>query len=88
MPEENSATYTVRLDTEPVGGAATVEITGAADGIAPNPTRLVFTTRNWNTVRTVRVTAANDDNSSTKPSPCATPRRARTTAASRPWRSK
>ena len=64
VPEENSATYTVRLDTEPVGGAATVDITGAADGIAPNPTRLVFTAYNWNTQRTVRVTAANDDNSS------------------------
>ena len=64
VPEENSATYTVRLDTEPVGGNATVDITGAADGIAASPTRLVFTVRNWNTARQVRVTAANDDNSS------------------------
>ena len=63
VPEENSVTYTVRLDTEPVGGNATVTITGAADGITPNPTRLVFTARNWNTARQVRVTAANDNDS-------------------------
>ena len=63
VPEENSAAYTVRLATEPVGGNATVTITGAADGIAPNPTRLVFTARNWNTARQVRVSAANDNDS-------------------------
>ena len=63
VPEENSATYTVRLATEPVGGNATVTITGAADGIAANPTRLVFTARNWNTARQVLVTAANDNDS-------------------------
>ncbi len=63
VPEENSATYTVQLATEPVGGNATVDITGAADGIAPNPTRLVFTARNWNTARQVRVSAANDNDS-------------------------
>ena len=63
VPEQNSATYTVRLATEPVGGNATVTITGAQDGIAPNPTRLVFTARNWNTARQVRVSAANDNDS-------------------------
>ena len=63
VPEQNSATYTVQLATEPVGGNATVTITGAADGIAPNPTRLVFTSRNWNTARQVRVSAANDSDS-------------------------
>ncbi len=63
VPEQNSATYTVRLDTEPAGGNATVDITGAADGITASPTRLVFTAYNWNTARQVRVTAANDDDS-------------------------
>ena len=63
VPEENSATYTVQLATQPVGGNATVDITGAADGITPNPTRLVFTARNWNTARQVRVSAANDNDS-------------------------
>ena len=63
VPEENSATYTVQLATQPVGGNATVDITGAADGISANPTRLVFTARNWNTARQVRASAANDNDS-------------------------
>ena len=60
VPEQTTATYTVRLATEPVGGNATVDITGAADGLSASPTRLIFTTGNWDTQRTVRVTAAND----------------------------
>ena len=60
VPEQTTASYTVRLATEPVGGAATVDITGAADGLSASPTRLIFTTANWDTQRTVRVTAAND----------------------------
>ena len=60
VPEENSAAYTVQLATEPVGGSVTVDITGAADGLSASPTRLVFTTGNWDTARTVRITAAND----------------------------
>ena len=62
VPEENSATYTVRLATEPVGGNVTVDITGAADSLSASPTRLVFNTGNWDTARTVRITAANDQN--------------------------
>ena len=60
VQEQNSATYTVRLATEPVGGNVTVDVTGAADGLSASPTRLVFTAGNWNTERTVRITAAND----------------------------
>ena len=60
VQEQNSATYTVRLATEPVGGNVTVDVTGAADGLSASPTRLVFTTGNWDTERTVRITAAND----------------------------
>ena len=60
VPEEDSATYTVRLATEPVGGSVTVTITGAADGLAANPTSLTFTAANWDTTQTVTVTAAND----------------------------
>ena len=63
VPEADSATYTVQLATEPVGGNVTVDVTGAADGITANPTRLVFNARNWDTARTVRVSAANDDDS-------------------------
>ena len=64
VPEQRTATYTVRLATEPVGGSATVTITGAANSLSASPTRLVFTARNWSTPRTVTVTAADDDNSS------------------------
>ena len=60
VQEQNSATYTVRLATEPVGGNVTVDVTGAADGLSASPTRLVFTAGNWDTERTVRITAAND----------------------------
>ena len=60
VQEQSSATYTVRLATEPVGGSVTVDVTGAADGLSASPTRLVFTTGNWDTERTVRITAAND----------------------------
>ena len=60
VPEEDDATYTVQLATEPVGGNVTVDITGAADRLSASPTRLVFTTGNWDTARTVRITAAND----------------------------
>ena len=60
VQEQNSATYTVRLATEPVGGSVTVGVTGAADGLSASPTRLVFTAGNWDTERTVRITAAND----------------------------
>ena len=60
VPEQTTASYTVRLATEPVGGNATVDITGAADGLSASPTRLIFTAGNWDTQRTVRITAAND----------------------------
>ena len=60
VPEEGNNTYTVRLATEPVGGSVTVTITGAADGLVASPTSLTFTASNWDTARTVTVTAAND----------------------------
>ncbi len=62
VPENDSATYTVKLDTQPVGGNATVTITGAAGGITASPTTLTFTRSNWSATRTVTVSAANDAN--------------------------
>ena len=62
VPEAASATYTVKLDTQPVGGNATVTITGAAGGITASPTTLTFTRSNWSATRTVTVSAANDAN--------------------------
>ena len=62
VPEGSSATYTVRLDTQPVGGTVTVTVGGAGSGISARPTSLTFTGATWNTPRTVRVSAAEDDN--------------------------
>ena len=62
VPEAASATYTVKLDTQPVGGNATVTITGAGDGVTASPTRLTFTRTNWSAAQTVTVRAANDVN--------------------------
>ena len=62
VPEGGSATYTVRLDTRPEGGDVTVTVGGAGSGISASPTALTFTGTNWNAPRTVRVSAAEDDN--------------------------
>ena len=62
VPENDSATYTVKLDTQPVGGNATVTITGAAGGITASPTTLTFTATNWSAAQTVTVSAAEDAN--------------------------
>ena len=62
VPEGGSATYTVRLDTQPAGGNVTVAVGGAGSGISASPTALTFTGANWNAPRTVRVSAAEDDN--------------------------
>ena len=63
VQENGSATYTVQLRTQPVGGNVTVTITGAGGGIAPNPTSLTFNGANWNTPQQVRVSAARDGDS-------------------------
>ena len=62
VPEGGSATYTVRLDTRPVGGDVTVTVGGTGSGISASPTALTFTGTNWNAPRAVRVSAAEDDN--------------------------
>ena len=63
VPEGGGATYSARLDTQPVGGLVTVTVGGVpADGITASPTALTFTGANWDTPRTVRVSAAEDDN--------------------------
>ena len=66
MEESDSANYTVALATEPTVDV-TVTITGhsGTDLTLSGPTlsnnTLTFTTANWNTPQTVRVTAAHDD---------------------------
>ena len=52
--------YTVVLDTQPTA-EVTVTVAGhAGTAVTPTPTTLPFTTSNWNTARTVTVTAGND----------------------------
>ena len=61
VPEDDNANYTVRLASAPSGNV-TVAITGAGSGISVNLASLTFTASNWNTARTVRVTAVDDPN--------------------------
>ena len=62
VPEDDSANYTVRLASIPSGGNVTVAITGAGSGISVDLASLTFTPSNWNTARTVRVSAIDDPN--------------------------
>ena len=58
--DETGATYTVRLGTQP-SATTTVTISGYADtDVDLSTTSLTFTTGNWNTPQTVKVTAGPD----------------------------
>ena len=59
--EGGSESYTVALATQPTG-QVTVTITGhSGTDLALDETSLTFTTTNWSTAQTVRVTAGQDD---------------------------
>ncbi len=61
IEEGDFDTYTVVLDTEPIGDVA-VAIGGVAGAdLTLDKTTLTFTTGNWDTAQTVRVTAGQDD---------------------------
>ena len=68
VPEGDSNTYTVVLDSQPTA-AVTVTVGGAAGdvtadtdtGTSGDQTALTFTTSTWNTAQTVTVSAAEDD---------------------------
>ncbi len=59
VTEGNTATYTMKLNSQP---ASDVVITVSSDNpdVTVSPTRLTFTTANWNMVKTVTVTAGQD----------------------------
>ena len=67
VPENNSATYTVKLSHAPTADVTVTiaEGTGNDDDTSlrvtgPSSKRLTFTTANWNTAQTVRIYAAGD----------------------------
>ena len=60
VAEGGSATYTVRLNTQPTSDVViSVTKTGSPD-VTVSPARLTFTPSNWSTAQTVRVSAAQD----------------------------
>ena len=60
MPEGADAGYTVKLGSQPTG-TVTVAIAGqAGTDVSLDKTRLTFTTANWSTPQTVRVSAGQD----------------------------
>ena len=61
IEEENTALYTVVLDTEPAGyvGVSIGGVTGT--DLTLNRAQLFFTVQNWNVPQTVAVTAHDDD---------------------------
>ena len=60
ITEGGSGSYTVVLTTEP-SATVTVGISGAADDVRLNRTRLSFSTSNWNREQTVTVSVSEDD---------------------------
>ena len=69
VDEGASVNYTVKLQTQPVGGDVTVTATSNSALLtldtdsSPQTRALTFTSANWDTVQTVAVTAAADDGS-------------------------
>ena len=60
VAEGSSATYTVRLNTQPTSNVViSVTRTGSSD-VTASPATLTFTTSNWSTAQTVTVRAAQD----------------------------
>ena len=60
VAEGVSGTYTVKLDTLP-SGSVTVTVSGASGEVSASPTKLTFSTVNWNAAQTVTVSAGGDD---------------------------
>ena len=60
LNEGAGETYTVRLDSEPSGTVTIVPSSSDTGAATVSPATLSFTTANWNTARTVSVTALDD----------------------------
>ena len=61
IPEGDSQSYIVVLDTEPAADVMVVVAVPEDAEVAVDETALTFTAANWNTPQTVAVTAAHDD---------------------------
>ncbi len=59
--DDTGGTYSVSLIAEPTGNVAVTVTTPAGSGLTVVPARLTFTSGNWQTAQTVRVTAGVDD---------------------------
>ena len=64
ITEGESDSYTVVLTKAPEG-TVTVRISGASDDVSVRPTRLSFTTGNWNREQRVTVRVSEDDDAET-----------------------
>ena len=59
--EDGSSTYTVVLGSEPTGDVTVTTSAGGGSGdVTVSPSRLIFTSSNWDTAQTVTVSAAAD----------------------------
>ena len=58
--EGSSATYTVKLGSQPSASVTVAVIEAASGEVTVNPTSLTFTSTTWNTAQTVTVTAGQD----------------------------
>ncbi len=66
VTEGDSASYTVKLDTEPSGNV-TVKVRGMSGDVTVADTALTFTTANYDTAQTVWVHAGDDPDAATDP---------------------
>ena len=60
LSEGETLSYTVELDTEPTGNVTITPESSDSGAVSVSPASLTFTTTNWNTARTVSVTARED----------------------------
>ncbi len=58
--EAVAGTYTIVLNSQPVGGNVNIEISGAPSDVTLSATQLEFTSTDWSTAQTVTITPTND----------------------------
>ena len=65
LTEQETATYTVALNTQPTGAVTITPNSGASDAVSVSPASLTFTANNWNMPQTVTVTVTPMEDSDT-----------------------